>query len=127
MLRQRDAQVAEVFALAADTPDTTGLRTLRPGWRMGVLRTSTARPGAASTRFDPGYALALGLRAEDVDNRLDEPIGSELIARYLRGEALHAPGPDGWVLICVEGFPLGWGKRSADTIKNHYPKSLRWP
>jgi NOL1/NOP2/fmu family ribosome biogenesis protein len=73
----------------------------------------------------PSHALAMALFQSEVSQRVDEPIGSELAARYLRGETLDMPGPDGWVLIAVEGFPLGWGKRSGGVVKNHYPKILR--
>jgi NOL1/NOP2/fmu family ribosome biogenesis protein len=29
-------------------------------------------------------------------------------------------------VVCVGGFALGWGKRVGGTVKNHYPKGLRW-
>ncbi len=32
----------------------------------------------------------------------------------LRVNPLKIGGKDGWTLICVEGFPLGWAKRQAD-------------
>jgi NOL1/NOP2/fmu family ribosome biogenesis protein len=117
LLRPRRRNTVEVFALAEEAPDTAGLQTPRPGLWLGTLRKS---------RFEPSYALALTLTPDEVHNRLDEPVGSPQIARYLQGEPLQAPGAPGWVLICVAGFPLGWGKRSGDTIKNHYPKALRW-
>ena len=31
-----------------------------------------------------------------------------------------APGAKGWILICVDGFGLGWGKYARGTIKNKY-------
>jgi NOL1/NOP2/fmu family ribosome biogenesis protein len=117
LLRPRQSQDVEVLAPPVDAPDTAGLRTALSGWRLGTLRKS---------RFEPSHALAAALHAAQVQQRLDEPLGSELVARYMRGEALDAPGPDGWVLIAVEGFPVGWGKRAGGLIKNHYPKSLRW-
>jgi NOL1/NOP2/fmu family ribosome biogenesis protein len=40
---------------------------------------------------------------------------------------LRSPGEDGWTLAAVDGFPLGWGKRVAGVLKNHYPRGLRWP
>lgn len=110
-------RAAQVYAPPPDAPDTGGLRVLQPGWHLG---------GLPKGRFEPSHSLALGLRSGEVNRRLDEPLGSEQIARYLRGETLAVPGPDGWLLICVEGFPLGWGKRVRDVIKNHYPKALRW-
>lgn len=117
LLHPLDTQITEVVALPADAPDTAGLRTARAGWRLGTLQKG---------RFEPSHALAMGLSPGEVLNCLDEPIGSEMVGRFMRGETLDAPGPDGWVLITVEGFAVGWGKRSRDVIKNHYPKSLRW-
>ncbi len=116
-LRPIEPQIAEVLALPPDAPDTSGLRTARAGWRLGTLRKG---------RFEPSHALAMALHADEVQQCLDEPIGSEVVARFMRGETLDAPGPDGWVLVAVEGFAVGWGKRSGDVVKNHYPKSLRW-
>ena len=116
LLRPRASQDVEVLAPPADAPDTAGLRTALSGWRLGTLRKG---------RFEPSHALAAALHAPQVQQRLDEPLGSELVARYMRGETLEAPGPDGWLLATVDGFPVGWGKRSGGVIKNHYPKSLR--
>ena len=49
----------------------------------------------------------------------------------LAGPALPAaelpPGPDGWTLVAVDGFGLGWGKRAGGRLKNHYPHALRRP
>jgi NOL1/NOP2/fmu family ribosome biogenesis protein len=69
--------------------------------------------------------LALTLDASQA--ALVEPLDSEKAARYLAGETLTKSGEPGWVLVTFDGFPLGWGKRSGDVIKNHYPKGLRRP
>lgn len=118
-LHQRGRDTIEVYARPPDGLDVSGLRALRPGWHLGTLR------GGTRVRFEPAHGLAMALSCDTVQRRLDEPLGSEAVACYLRGEALRVPGPDGWLLICVEGFPLGWGKRSRGVIKNHYPKALR--
>ncbi len=34
---------------------------------------------------------------------------------------------DGWTLITVEGYSLGWAKITGGILKNHYPKGLRKP
>ena len=116
-LHVRDRHTAELLALADDAPDASGLRIVRPGWHLGTVRKG---------RFEPSHALAVSLKADEVCTRLDEPIGSELVTRYLRGETLPVDGPPGWLLVTVAGFPLGWGKRVGSTIKNHYPRVLRW-
>ncbi|MCS6844392.1 MAG: RsmB/NOP family class I SAM-dependent RNA methyltransferase [Caldilineales bacterium] len=118
LLVRSSGEESEVYALAEDAPDVRGLRALRPGWLLGTLRKG---------RFIPAHALALGLRRCEALQRLDLPLGSEEVARYLRGEPLPSSGADGWVVVCVEGFPLGWGKRVSGLVKNHYPKALRWP
>ncbi|EKS54316.1 ribosomal RNA small subunit methyltransferase, partial [Citrobacter freundii ATCC 8090 = MTCC 1658 = NBRC 12681] len=48
------------------------------------------------------------------------------LLRYLKGEALARDGANGWTLVAVDGFSIGWGKQSEGLLKNHYPKGLRW-
>ncbi len=119
--------------LTASLPEerlvATGSRlTLRPAvdldfGSLAVVRNGLwlgdCRPG----RFEPSHALALALHAGDAANRLD--LNEEHAARYLSGHTLEAPGPPGWVLVTVGDHPLGWGRRTATTVKNHYPKGLR--
>ena len=44
--------------------------------------------------------------------------------KYLTGECIEC-NKKGWTAVCVDGFPLGWGKASGGILKNHYPKQLR--
>ena len=109
---------AYLYAVPPDAPDLAGLRFIHPGWWLGTIK---------KDRFEPSHALALGLslaeaRPERVANLGSE--GPEVLA-YLRGESLALPGPAGWTLVAVDGFPLGWGKRVAGVVKSHYPKGLR--
>ena len=46
-------------------------------------------------------------------------------AAWLAGEAIPIEGRRGWTLACYLGMPLGWGKWSDGTLKNHLPKGLR--
>lgn len=105
-----------LYALPAGLPDLTGLRYLHPGWWLGTVK---------KDRFEPSHALALGLRAQDAQRVLDLPPDARELAAYLRGETLSSPGEDGWTLVAVDGFPIGWGKRVAGRLKSHYPKGLR--
>jgi 16S rRNA C967 or C1407 C5-methylase (RsmB/RsmF family)/NOL1/NOP2/fmu family ribosome biogenesis protein len=79
----------------------------------------------APDRFTPSHALALYLQPSQCSNV--EALDFEQAAHYLAGEVITRPGTPGWVLMTFDGFPLGWGKRSGDAIKNHYPKGLRRP
>ena len=92
------------------------LRPVRAGWRVGRIA-----PG----RFVPDHALALALNPTDARRTLDLSADAPETAAYLRGETLSAPGPNGWLLVTVDGFPLGWGRRVGSVVKNHYPHRLR--
>jgi NOL1/NOP2/fmu family ribosome biogenesis protein len=105
-----------VFLLPDLTPPLAGLRVLWPGWLLGELR---------AARFAPSHALALGLSMTDARLILSLSTRDEQAQRYLRGETLAATGEPGWVLVGVDGFPLGWGFRVGDVVKNHYPRHLR--
>jgi len=105
-----------LFLLPRDADFVEGLPAVRPGLWLG-----TVGPG----RFSPSHALALSLKPEEC--ALVDDLDFEEAARYLSGETLTKPGKPGWVLLTFDGFPLGWGKRSGDTVKNHYPKGLRRP
>lgn len=106
----------ELYLLPTGAPPLAGLRVLRPGWWLG-----TARKG----RIDPAHALAMGLQPGEAAATLDLPADSAEAAAYLRGETVRSEGPPGWVVVTVDGFPLGWGKRTGAVVKNHLPKGLR--
>jgi NOL1/NOP2/sun family putative RNA methylase len=105
----------QVYLAAENAPDLAGLRVVRSGLWLG-----TARPG----RFEPSHALALALLTDDV--RMSARLKLDVAERYLRGETFEAAGADGWVLVTVNGWALGWGRRVAGVVKNFYPKGLRW-
>jgi NOL1/NOP2/fmu family ribosome biogenesis protein len=49
----------------------------------------------------------------------------EELYRFLQGETVPTT-QQGWTLVTVDGYPLGWGKGAAGVLKNHYPKWLRF-
>lgn len=67
----------------------------------------------------------MGLRAEDVKQTLALSVDDDHLLRYLRGEVLPSSGSKGWVLVTVDGYPLGWGKRVQGRLKPHFPSWLR--
>lgn len=105
-----------LYALSPELPDLRGLRFLHPGWWLGEVK---------KDRFEPSHAFALGLTPSKVRQVADYPAGSSDLLAYLRGETLVSTGEDGWTMVTVDGFPLGWGKRVAGRLKSHYPKGLR--
>jgi 16S rRNA C967 or C1407 C5-methylase (RsmB/RsmF family)/NOL1/NOP2/fmu family ribosome biogenesis protein len=98
-------------------PDLTGLKVIHPSWWLGTVK---------KDRFEPSHALALGLKAGHALRVLDLEPDDARVNAYLRGETLENQGEDGWVLVTVNGFPLGWGKRVLGRVKNNYPRGLRW-
>lgn len=105
-----------LYALPDSLPDLIGLRFLHPGWWLGTLK---------KDRFEPAHALALGLKPRDAQRVLALPADAPALTAYLRGETLTSPGEDGWTLVVVDGFPMGWGKRTGGRLKSHYPHGLR--
>ncbi len=99
-----------------------GLNFLRNGLLLGEFKKG---------RFEPSQQLALHLRAADCTGsvlRLSPK--EERLAGYLRGEDIslteeEAESLAGWTLVCVDDYPLGFGKCSGRTLKNKLPASWR--
>lgn len=107
-----------LYAQPTDPPDLDGLRVIHPGWWLGIVR---------KDRFEPSHALALGLASSDAAQTRELRPDDAALHAYMRGDVLPDPGPAGWVLLTVSGFPLGWGKRAGGRLKSRYPKGLRRP
>ena len=62
--------------------------------------------------------LKKGVFSQTVDLSCEDPN----VIRYLKGETVEVPECpwDGWVLVCVDGFSLGWAKAKNGTLKNKY-------
>jgi 16S rRNA C967 or C1407 C5-methylase (RsmB/RsmF family)/NOL1/NOP2/fmu family ribosome biogenesis protein len=106
----------QVYLLPPDAPATGALRLARYGLLLGAVRKGV---------FYPAHTLALALNPAEARLTADWPADSLEIQRYLAGHSLASPGPDGWTLVTVDGFGLGWGKRVNGRLKNHYPRGLR--
>ena len=73
-------------------------------------------------RFEPSAQLALAMRLEDYVQRINLTASDERAVRYLKGETILSDCMDkGYVLVCVDGYPLGWCKgNGSGTLKNKY-------
>jgi NOL1/NOP2/fmu family ribosome biogenesis protein len=105
-----------VFQLPEIAPDLAGLKVIRPGWWLGTT---------TKGRLIPSHSLALGITKGNSQRSLSLQNDDPQISAYLRGESLPSSGDDGWVLVTVDGFPIGWGKRVQNVVKNFYPHGLR--
>ncbi|MCL2399315.1 MAG: RsmF rRNA methyltransferase first C-terminal domain-containing protein [Defluviitaleaceae bacterium] len=107
-----------LFALPKGMPDMSGLRMARSGWYLGDVK---------KDRFEPSHALAMGLINSDAQEIVNFCADDDNCTGYLRGESLdlgefsHSPKEKAWVLVCVNGFPLGWARSVNGRLKNKYP------
>lgn len=101
-------------------------RTALPVGRVHIVRYGLLLGEIKPGRFQPAHDLALAMAAGDAVSSLDWAAGDPRLADYLAGLEPPVDGlPDGWTLITVAGFGLGWGKVVGGRLKNHYPHRLR--
>lgn len=97
--------------------DLGGMKVLRPGLHLGEIK---------KNRIEPAHSLALAVPIVQRSASIELSSNSPEVAAYLRGEAIFRDGcPNGWVVVQIDGYPIGWGKASGGQVKNHYPKGLR--
>lgn len=106
----------KVFLMPEGLSGCKGLRFLRSGLYMGEL---------LKKRFEPSQAFAMVLKKEEYASVIDLPATDERIIRYLKGETIEIEDGEstkdaGWQLVCVDGYPLGWGKLIRGTLRNKY-------
>ncbi len=68
------------------------------------------------------FFMALGNKFK---RKINLPLESESLAKYLRGEEFDTDCQNGWAVVMVDGFALGGAKVVNGKAKNHYPKGLR--
>ncbi|CAM3243442.1 RsmF rRNA methyltransferase first C-terminal domain-containing protein [Lactiplantibacillus plajomi] len=107
----------QLYAVPAMMPVTRKLKVFRPGTQLGTFK---------KKRFEPSYALALA------SDSLDWPqlaIDHEQWQRYVHGETFQlttAVTTNGFRVLSCDGLPVGFGKAVGATVKNFFPKGLRF-
>ena len=96
-----------------------GLRILRSGLYLGEK---------GKYRFEPSQALAYALDKESFDPILDLKKDDPRVLKYLKCETISVPESlkEGYILVCVDGFPLGFGILKGKQLKNRYPAAYRY-
>lgn len=102
-----------VYLVPEGIPKLQGLRVMRSGLLLGEMK---------KNRFEPSQALACALKAEEYDAVYRLQACEEDVLRYLKCETITAKTelPDGFVLICIDDFPVGWAKAQKGILKNKY-------
>ena len=116
-----EVRADKVYYLPPVSCSFRGLTFLRNGLYLGDLK---------KNRFEPSQPLALAFRKDEAEAIISLPVDDPRLERYLKGETLtilpeEAVHTKGWHLLCVEGYPLGFGKLVNGTLKNKYPAGWR--
>lgn len=93
--------------------------------QLRFLRTGILAGTYKRGRFDPSQQLAMLLDADAFPRVINFSSEDPRVLRYLKGETLEltteeSAGLKDWILICVDGYALGWGKFAGGSIKNKY-------
>lgn len=97
--------------------DLKGLRILRSG-----LLLSESKKG----REEVEPILALALKEKEAEQSLHLDCNDARVLKYLKGETIDISSEnlkDGYVLVCVDHYPLGFAKITKGIFKNKYPKA----
>ncbi len=103
----------KLFYVPDTMPDLSGLRLLRQGLFLGEVK---------KNRFEPSQALAMHLAKGQYGAEVSLPADDDRVRKYLKGETIEVDEhlPNGYVLVEVDGYPLGWAKNNNGTLKNKY-------
>lgn len=101
-------------------------------WNLRYLRTGLLLGECKKNRFEPSQAAAMALPMKEFSQTVSLSAEDDRTIRYLKGETVF-PTPEessglkkGWVLIGVDGYPLGWAKYTGSNFKNKYYPGWRW-
>ena len=112
----------KLYLKSSQMPDINGLKFIRDGLYLGECK---------KQRFEPSQAFAMALSKKEFKNCFDISSKDERVVRYLKGETIFFTEDetkdiaDGHVLVCTDGFPLGWGKKKNNSLKNRYHSGWR--
>lgn len=112
----------QLYRLPDIDVDLKGLKIQRAGLHIGEFK---------KQRFEPSHSLALALKYSEAKNVVKLTCDDPQTTGFFNGQSVMlsdgqaAECKKGWALVCVDGYPAGWGKVNGAQVKNHYPKGLR--
>jgi len=99
--------------------------------RTGLQKGTGFKDKKGNTVYEPSHAEIMASLFDTCENGVNLR-SEELALSFLSGNVLRLSeensdfkGREGFVGVYFDGYPLGLGKRSALTVKNHLPKGLR--
>ena len=129
---KRGVYLGEVTGTGSKRDETTVRRKDTGKWKENGRNVSRQEKRAAESkaRFEPSQSLALAAAVERFSSAVSLKPEDPRVLQYLRGGSIVLEDSkwkdqSGWTLVCVEGMPVGWGKRNGNQIKNKYHAGWR--
>lgn len=107
----------QLYLLPDGLPDLKKLKIARNGLHLGTFK---------KKRFEPSFALGLAIKPDDVEQFVE--IDIEQFELYVAGNTVTIDQnlPNGWYQVVINGNGLGFAKLVDKTLKNYFPKGLRF-
>ncbi|MGL5255728.1 MAG: RsmF rRNA methyltransferase first C-terminal domain-containing protein [Proteocatella sp.] len=93
-----------------------GIKVVRNGLYIGEVKGKS---------FIPSSAFIMALKKEDFKHTISLNVNDENLIKYLKCETIFLEEKNGFYIICVDKYPLGYGKVQNGTLKNYYNKNWR--
>ncbi len=111
----------QVYYVPEMLGERKGIPFLRNGLYLGEMK---------KDRFEPSQSLAMALKKSEYASTVELGYSDERVMKYLKGETIEIDDisvnrSKGWQLVCVCGYPLGWGKLVNGMLKNKYHAGWR--
>lgn len=106
-----------LYLLPRGLPDLSKVKIARNGLHLGIFK---------KKRFEPSFALGIALTSDEVVSSIE--LTQEQFAQYTSGNVvtLDQTLENGWYQLLVDGNGFGFAKVIGNTLKNYYPKGLRF-
>lgn len=104
----------QLYRLPDMEVDIKGLKVQRAGLHIGEFK---------KQRFEPSHSLALALKLNDAKNVVKLTCDNPQTIGFFNGQSVMlsdeqaAECKKGWALVCVDGYPAGWGKVNGAQVK----------
>lgn len=109
----------QLYCLPTGMLTVKKLSVVRPGLHLGTFK---------KNRFEPSLALGLTLQPHEVKQHVI--ITKDDWVKYVHGDTVMLPSAptngNGWYQVVINGNGFGFAKVVGQTLKNYYPKGLRF-
>ena len=110
----------QLYRLPDMEVDIKGLKVQRAGLHIGEFK---------KQRFEPSHSLALALKLSEAKNVVKLTWDDPQTTGFFNGQSVMlsdeqtAECKKGWALVCVDGYPAGWGKVNGAQVKKPLVRS----